>query len=156
MEVKSFALGAAALGMLGLSGLAAAASTTHQLNVSATVQGSCRFNSSGPTALSFGGIDPASTANAVANANVLFRCTSGTTSSVTKAGVNDSAGTHRVTDGSNFIPYTATLAGDVQVGTGYGAGQDKTLTVTGTITPTDFQNAPAGTYTDTLTLTIAP
>lgn len=136
-----------------------AASTTHQLNVSATVVGNCRFNDVGPTALAFGSIDPTSTTDATATANVSFRCTSGTTSSIASVvGANDVGGVHYVSDGANSMAYTVGFGGtDAQVGSGHGAGGDKTLAVTGTIAVADFQNAPASTgYVDTLTLTISP
>lgn len=138
-----------------------AASTTHGLNVSATVVGNCRFNDAGPTALAFGSIDPTSTLNKTATANVSFRCTSGTTSSIASAvGGNDVGGVHYVKDGSNnTMPYTVGFGGtDAQLGTGHGGpAGNKTLAVTGTIAVADFQNAPASTgYVDTLTLTISP
>lgn len=156
MRKFGFVAAAVALGVVQVVNPALAASSSHQLGVAATVQGSCRFNSGGPTALSFGAIDPSATTNATASATVLYRCTNGTSASISKAGANDAGGNHRLANGSDFIIYTATLSGDAQTGTGYGAGQDKTLDVSGVITPADFQNAPAGNYTDTLTLTISP
>jgi len=133
-----------------------AASTTHTLDVSASVNGVCRFDGPGPTALAFGAIDPTSTSAVTATADVNFKCTSGTTSSISKAGANDSGG-HRLKDaGTNYIPYTATMTGDAQAGTGFAAGQEKMVTIDGSIAPADFQNAVAGPYTDTLTLTITP
>jgi spore coat protein U-like protein len=72
-------------------------------------------------------------------------------------GLNASGGSPRLTDGSShFIPYTLTLTGGTQVGTGHGAGQDKTLTIDGSIAVADFQNATANTYSDTVILTINP
>lgn len=137
---------------------AIAASTSHNLSVSATVQGHCRFDDVGPTALGFGSIDPTSTTNKTATATVSFRCTRGTMSSISGVvGANDASGVHYVSDGTNDMAYTVSFGGsDVQPGTGYGSGNEKTLTVTGTIAVTDFQNAPAGTYSDTLQLTFAP
>jgi hypothetical protein len=37
-----------------------------------------------------------------------------------------------------------------------GAGNDKTLTVTGTIIQANFQNALAGAYTGTMTVSVTP
>lgn len=155
--MKKKILGLALVGVLAPL-TAMAASTTHQLNVSATVVGNCRFNDAGPTALAFGSIDPTSVANKTATANVTFRCTSGTTSSMfSVVGANDAGGVHYVSDGTNDMAYTVNFGGsDAQDGIGHGAGKDLTLTVTGTIAVADFQNAPASTYNDTLTLTIAP
>lgn len=157
MKARFFVLGLAAVASIG-SFSAMAASQTHDMAVSATVNGTCKFNSNGPTALSFGTIDQTSTSAATATANVLFRCTTGTTSSIASAvGVNDSGANHRVkANTSDYMVYTASYSGDAQVGSGHGAGQDKTLVVNGSITAAEFQNAAAGAYTDTLTLTIAP
>lgn len=136
-----------------------AASTTHNLNVSATVVGNCRFIDAGPTALAFGSIDPSSATNATATATVNFRCTTGTTSSIASVvGANDLGGVHRMNSGTDFMPYTVGFGGtDVQPGSGHGAAGNKALVVTGTVAVADFQNAPASTgYVDTLVLTISP
>lgn len=136
-----------------------AASTTHGLNVSATVVGNCRFNDAGPTALTFGSIDPTSTTDKTATANVSFRCTNGTTSSIASAvGANDVGGVHHMSDGTNLLPYAVGFGGtDAQLGSGHGAAGNKTLVVTGTVAVADFQNAAASTgYVDTLVLTISP
>jgi spore coat protein U-like protein len=154
--MKSKFAAIAALTLVPLAGQAA--STTHTVNVSATVNGSCRFENSGPTALSFGTLDQSVATNATASTgNIAFRCTTGVNSSVTKASPNDSApNAHRLVDGANSIPYTATLNNAVQTGSGHGAGGTKNMTVSGTILNADYVDAPAGSYADTLTLTITP
>jgi hypothetical protein len=58
--------------------------------------------------------------------------------------------------GANPLPYTLGFAGGTQTGNGFGAGQDLTLVVTGTIAVADFQNAFAGAYTENVTLNITP
>ena len=139
-----------------------AASTTHTLNVTATVSGTCRFNTAGPTTLTIatgaGVIDPAAAGPATGSATVTFRCTTGTSSAITADdGANASGpGARRVTDGATFMGYSLALTNAVQVGTGHGAGQDKTLTVDASIAAVNYQNAAAGAYTDTVTLTITP
>lgn len=139
-----------------------AGSTTHNLNVSATVTGNCRFNTAGPTALTIANsgtaIDPSLTGNATGSANVLFRCTTGTTSAITADnGLNFNVSRRvRIGATTNYMPYTLGLTGNAQAGTGHGAGQDKTLAVTGTIAEADYVNATAGAYTDTVVLTITP
>src|SRR5689334_18954324 len=109
MKSKFLVAGVSAMAAL-MPMLASAASATHTLNVSAQINGSCKFNSAGPTALNFGTVDPTSASNATATATVAFRCTTGTTSSMTKAGANDSGG-HRLkgTSTATFMPYAATL-----------------------------------------------
>ena len=139
-----------------------AAQTTHTLTVSATVTGNCSFNSGGPTALTIatgaGLIDPSVAGPATGTANVTFRCTTGTTSAITgDNGLNFSGGSRRVKNGvANFMPYSLTLTNAAQVGTGHGAGQDKTVQVDASIVAANYQNAAAGAYTDTVTLTITP
>jgi spore coat protein U-like protein len=141
---------------------AMAGSTTHTLSVSATVSGNCRFNTAGPTALTIatgaGVIDPSAAGPATGSVGVAFRCTTGTSSAITADdGLNASGpGARRVKSGAVFMPYALTLTNAVQVGTGFGAGQDKTLTVDASITAANYQNATAGAYTDTVTLTITP
>lgn len=157
MKLK-FGLASALLAVAPLSSLAA--STTHTINASATVVGNCRFVTAGPTALTIANtgvvIDPTLTGDATGSANVLFRCTTGTTSVIAANNGLNFSGSRRVTDGTNFMPYALGLSGDAQVGTGHGAGQDLTLAVSGTITDLNYQNAPAGAYTDTVVLTITP
>ena len=158
MTVKAKLLAVALISAGLVSPAAMAASTTHTLAVSATVVGNCKFNTAGPTTLAFGSIDPSAAAPATATASVTFRCTTGTTSSMTSDdGLYDVAGAPRMKDaGTNYLPYSIGLVGTAQAGTGHGAGQDKTLTVNGTVAVADFQNAAAGAYADTVTLTIAP
>lgn len=142
---------------------ALAASTTHTLSVSATVTGNCRFNTAGPTALTIatgaGVIDPAAAGPATGSASVTFRCTTGTSSAITADdGLNASGpGARRVSNGAGaFMGYTLSLTNAVQVGSGHGAGQDKTLTVDASIAAANYVNATAGAYADTVTLTITP
>ena len=113
-----------------------------------------------PSTLAFGAIDLSSSSAKTASTTTTYRCTTGTAATVTRTdGANSvSAGTPRVKNSASadYMPYTLTLSGGTQTGTGHGAGQDKTLTIDGSIAVADFQNAPAGSYTDTVTLTINP
>jgi spore coat protein U-like protein len=54
---------------------------------------------------------------------------------------------------SQFIPYTFTYA---TTGNGAGKSSPITLNIASTVANTDFINAQAGNYTDTVTLTIMP
>jgi spore coat protein U-like protein len=162
-KLKLATLGLITAGLVSIAP-AFAASTTNTLNVSATVTGNCKFNSAGPTALTIANsganIDPSVAVDASGTANVLYRCTSGTTAAVTAAnGTNASGAQQRVRDGvtANYMNYALALAGGGQTGSGFGsAANDKTLVVTGTIVQADFVNAAAGAYTDTVVLTITP
>jgi len=161
MKLKLLAVSLAAAGTL-VSATALAGSTTHTLSVSATVTGNCKFNSAGPTTLTIatgaGVIDPSAAGPATGSVGVAFRCTTGTTSSISADdGLNSTGpGARRVANGGNFMPYSLTLTNAAQVGSGFGAGQDKTLTVDASITAANYQNAAAGAYADTVTLTITP
>lgn len=159
MKMKFASLGLIAIGLISVAP-AFAASATHSLGVTATVTGNCRFNTAGPTAVtianSAGAIDPTVAVDATGTANVLFRCTTGTTSAITANNGANFLVTRRVMFGALPMPYTLALAGNAQVGSGHGAGQDKTLAVTATIIQADFINATAGAYTDTVVLTITP
>jgi spore coat protein U-like protein len=160
MNTKLIALALAATGAL-FAAPAFAASTTHTLAVSATVAGVCRFQTAGPTALTIatgaGVIDPSAVGPATGTANVTFRCTTGTTSAIAgDNGLNFLGASRRVKNGTAFMNYTFALVNAAQVGTGHGAGQDKTVQVNASIIAADFQNAVAGAYTDTVVLTITP
>lgn len=147
--VKAFALVVATTGC----GLALAAGST-TLAVTATVIGTCTFSASS-TPLAFGNINPSSTSNATATANVLYKCTKNTAS----AGVTATGGLTRNMTGplpADLLPYTLALSGDTQTGLGFGAGTDRTMVVTGTITPAQFQNAAVGAYSENVTLNITP
>ena len=149
MKTKLTAVALAIASTLSIPALAGSA--THTLSVSATVTGNCKFNTAGPTALTIatgaGVIDPSAAGPAT-----------GTSSAITADdGLNASGpGARRVKSGAVFMPYSLTLTNAVQVGSGFGAGQDKTLTVDAQITAANYQNATAGVYTDTVTLTITP
>ena len=161
VKLKLVAIGLIAIGLLP-SAPAFAASATHSLGVTATVTGNCKFNTAGPTAVtianSAGSIDPSVAVDATGTASVLFRCTTGTTSGITASnGLNFTTGRNvKIGATTSVMPYTLALTGNATVGTGFGAGQDKTLGVTATIIQANFVNAIAGTYTDTVVLTITP
>lgn len=135
-------------------GVAAAAGST-TLAVSATIIGTCKFVAAS-TPLAFGGaIDPSSGSTLSPTASVLYQCTKNTAS----LGITGVAGAHTMnTTPANTTPlsYTLAISGDTSPGQGFGAGTNLTATVTGTMTPAQFQNAIAGSYTDNVTLNITP
>ena len=136
----------------GCSMAFAAGSTT--LAVTASVAATCKFSATS-TPLTFAAIDPSSLSNVTASANVLYKCTKGTAS----GGVTATGGLTRNMVGplpADLLAYTLALSGDTQAGLGFGAGQDRTMLVVGTITPTQFQNATVGAYTENVTLNITP
>lgn len=162
MKTRLTAVALAVAALVGAT-CATAASTTHTLTVSATVHGTCKFNDAGPTVLTIANsgtvIDPSVASNATGTVNVPFRCTKGTSSSITDNGGDHLGGgiKHVATLGGDLMAYSLGYDGtDVQAGTGMGSGHDLTLAVRGTILVADFENATAGAYTDSVVLTINP
>lgn len=129
----------------------AAGSTT--VNVSATVVGTCQFNSGGSVTFT---LDPSVGGNV--NGTVTqpqFWCTKNATYTITDdKGLNESGTTHRMKDtGTNYIPYSFTYT---TTGTGNGKTSPITMDISASVLEADYIDAPAGTYTDTVTLTINP
>jgi spore coat protein U-like protein len=137
------------------------AAGTAAVSVSATVlsRSVCRFDTR-TLALVFGNIDPESPADVTATATVGFRCggsaNPATFAIVADSGLHGTGGFPRMQSGldsSRFLPYFLGLnpaTGSVPRNT------NQTLTITGTIRRSDFQDAFAGTYTDTVVLSILP
>ncbi len=136
----------------GVSGIAHA-SDTATVSVSATVVGTCKFNSGGT--LDFGSLTSGDvTVNASPQPE--FWCTKNTTYTITDDdGLNEVvAGTPRLSDGSgNYINYSISYT---STGTGNGVGSPRTLDLSGTVLESDYTAVPAGSYSDTITLTINP
>lgn len=136
----------------------ASAGGTQNLNVTATVTGLCKFSSAVQT-FTFGTLDPsAAVATAGSGASVTYKCTKGTaaTSVTASNGANFSAGRRRMSNTTDFIPYSLTVAGGTQTGLGFSAGKDLSLTLTGSVAAADYEDVSSGSYTDTVVLTVAP
>ncbi len=137
-----------------LPGVAMTADTT-TVAVSATVIGTCKFSSGGTMA--FGNLDPSNPVDV--NATVtqpVFWCTKGATYTITDDdGLYESGTTHQVKHATltEYIPYSFTYTAS---GTGSGPATTITMDIAGTIVGTDYQNASAGDYSDTVTLSITP
>ena len=143
----------------------AMAADTGTLAVTAAVSGKCKFASVGaltfatPIAGTF--IDPSEASNATGTANITYRCTTGTVATGLTIGLtspNYSAG-HRVAVVSGtgpYMGYTLATAGFTQTGAGFGGAPLPAATVTGTILQATHQAAVAGTYTDSVSITINP
>jgi hypothetical protein len=140
----------------------AIAADTYSLAVSATVLGRCKFTQAAGATLTItnvlGGIDPSAAGPAGGTVNITYKCTTGQAPAfTTDTGTHASGGSNRVADAgnANFMIYTLGLAGGGN-GAGFGAGTDKTLVVTGTITAANYAAAPAGPYTDTVVVSVNP
>jgi len=158
MKTKIIALALAAAGLVSVT-TAYAASTTHAVAVSATVTGNCRFQAASGATLAFGTIDPSLLAPVTATGTAAYRCNTGISPTITTdVGLWETGpAAPRMRDGvtANYLPYTFTI-GALVAGSGHGAGQDKTLTINGSVAVANFAAAAAATFNDTLTLTIAP
>ncbi len=159
---------AAALAVIGIlltaHGARVEAAGSHTLSIGATVvsAGNCRFDTPGPTALAFGGIDPSSVTAATVSANIPYRCNGGgAIPNITWAISSDDglyetgAGANRMRHAVNltqFLPYSLNTPASSTVP----KNSNQVFTVIATIQPADFQNAIAGAYADTVVLTIAP
>ncbi|MFC5496174.1 spore coat U domain-containing protein [Caenimonas terrae] len=160
MQPIRFAL-SRALVFAALAGMYAVAfADTQNLSVTATITSQCRF-SSVATTMSFGAAVDPSAAGPISGAltvPVTYKCTKGVTPGTLSAdsGLWNSGG-NRMKDATSgdFIPYTLTVGAAV-AGTGFGSGQDKTFPITGQIVAASYQNVSAGTYNDTVVLTVAP
>lgn len=145
---KMMKLAVLALALVGIfSAGNAIASDSTQVNVSATVLGSCSFDAASYD-MDFGSINVTDTGVKSATANVQFTCTNNTTYAL-----GDFSGTRNMVG-----PASENLAYTIAAYT-TGAVADGTLTtvpLVGSIAQTDYQGASAGTYTETLTLNITP
>jgi spore coat protein U-like protein len=110
--------------------------------------------------LAFGSLDPSSgaTVNATVAAATLQADEAGDCRNVTLSisadnGQNFSGGSRRLSNGTDFIAYTLALP------VSYAApGNNRWLTYSfsGSITGTAYQNASAGSYSDTVVLSVSP
>lgn len=126
----------------------AAAGGTQDINASATVNKVCKFTTGAAIAMTFPNIDPSLTADVVKTATVPFQCTKGTTDTT----ITVTSGGSSLVNGTDSMAYTTTVSAP-PTGAGFAAAATE-VTVTGTIVAAAYQNAPALTYLDTITLTI--
>lgn len=135
---------------------------THNLAVGATVlsNSNCKFRNGSDDQLAFGAIDPSSTANRTASANLVIRC-AGSAPTATYLLASDgglyATGSNaprmrHATDTSRFLPYSVNLP---QSGT-IPKNTEHTVTINGTVIVSDFANAAAGAYADTVVVTLTP
>jgi spore coat protein U-like protein len=137
------------------------------LTVSATVisKGNCRFSSK-TSSLDFGSLDPGSPDDKSKSTTIVFRCQA-TGNNLISFSVTDNDGMYRKgpdaprmkrtgatsNEDSEYLPYTLVYtpsSGSVPKVT------DQDLLVTGTLRSVDYQNAYAGSYSDTVVISIVP
>lgn len=153
MKMKLLAAVAIALGCVG-----AATAATTSVPVSASVASGCKVTQSGSVSFTLdpGVANSGSTPSSVQP--VKYWCTKGTTITLSAAGANDVSGQKKLKKPGataaqdEFIDYTFTYSADGA--TGNGPNGEITLTVGGSVTDTAFTGVSAGTYTDSVTVTI--
>jgi spore coat protein U-like protein len=132
----------------------------------------CSFRANGTLFLAFGTLNPSVGSNAVAtltvgtlNADRVGACNpNGQTMTLTaNNGLNFAAGKRNLRNGANLIPYALAGSGGGWTGTGPWTrnrpGNTTYVAVpplTATILGTDYMDAAAGAYSDTVVLTVAP
>jgi len=143
--------------VLAMSAMAgrAMASGTASVGVSATVlAGSCRFSRGGTVAFA---LDPSTGGNVAGTVTQpRFRCSRNAYYAISDDnGLHESGTTHRMkhTTLNEYIPYSFTYTTS---GTGLGNGNPVTMDLASTVAEADYMDVPAGSYSDTVTLTINP
>lgn len=150
--------------LCAMPGAAWAGSQSAPMAVSANVTANCSITAGN---LAFGAVNPVSGSNYDATATLSITCTSGSTWS---AGANAGGGpsatfaTRRMTNGANTLNYTIytdsgrnTVWGDGTSSSsllnGTGTGSTQSVTVYGRV-PSGQTTVPAGSYADSVTVTI--
>lgn len=160
IKAVSMATGA----LLVLPTAAQAATTTTNLNVSATVSANCTAST---TPVAFGSIDVLSGSSFDATGGVTVTCTNGTAWSAS-AGLGGGAGatfaSRKMTAGANLLNYTLYTDSGRTTIWGDGTGGTAAVTNTGSGTPQNFTvygrvlsgqaTALAGAYSDTVLVTV--
>jgi hypothetical protein len=138
------------------------ASDSNVVSVTATVlsKSQCKFNSK-TSNLNFGNLDPANPIDKTTSTSITFRC-GGSAPNATFS-ITDDDGLYETGPDANrmrhttitteYLPYSLTLnptSGTVPKNT------DQTLTITGKVKGVDYQDALAGSYSDTVVISIAP
>ena len=125
---------------------------TQTVPVTAGIVGVCKF--SGTTAtVAFGAIDPSSTGTKTQPLPFAYKCTKGTTATISQGLLTSMVG---ATAPADTIPFTVSLPSGA-VGTGFGTGST-TINASGlvSIIQADYQNVKADSYAGSVLVNIAP
>lgn len=138
----------------GLLSSAAWAADQATVTVSAQVVGNCKFITDGSVNFT---LDPGVGGNVTGTVtNPTFWCTKNANWTITDDKGLNADGTQRrmkKTDGTEMIPYAFSYTAN---GTGQGRTNPLTMNIAASVAEADYIDMPAGTYNDTVTLTIAP
>jgi len=133
------------------------AADTATVDVTATVVGTCQFLED--ATLDFGTLDPSAGSDVTATTSLDFWCTKNATYTITdddglyETGPNQNRMRHASLT-TEYIPYSFSYT--PTSGTGQGKNSPITLTISGTVLGSDYIDASAGSYSDTVTLSITP
>lgn len=159
--MRKFAFIIAAFSFLATAGLSLAAGNK-TLSVTATVlsKSNCKFTTAA-SALNFGNLDPLNPVNKVVNASVVFRC-GGSTPNATFF-ISQDPGLYKTGPGANrmrhatvlteYLPYSLALN---PITNTVPRNVNQTLTINETVNGVDYQGSYAGSFSDTVVLSIAP
>jgi len=164
----SFALSALGLALSAAVPVANAATATSTFQVTATVNANCSVSAG---ALAFGAYTPGA-GDVAKTSTISVNCTKGTTFNVgLDAGLNASGviANRAMISGANLLAYQlysnaghtnvwgSTVGADTVAGTGAGMGvaQVQSLTINGLISDAANLAAAAGSYSDTVTVTVS-
>jgi spore coat protein U-like protein len=154
--MRTFIVVAVTVALIAVAGTGRAADS-NTLTVTASVTPTCKFSSATST-LGFGALDPSVGTDVNASNTTQFWCTKGVTTDAVSAGngLNFAAGKRGMRDtvSSDVIPYSLTLTKDANPNAGPTA--PRTLTLAGTVLGTDYSGKAAGSYSDTVTITLTP
>lgn len=135
---------------------------TIDLTVTAVVlsKSNCKFNSA-TSALNFGALNPASSSDVTVNTTVIFVCRG--SAPIATFFIIDDDGLYETGPDTNrmrnttvtteYLPYSLTLS---PITASVPRNVNQTLTISGTVRATDYQNAYVGSYLDTVVLSIDP
>lgn len=136
--------------LVSMAGLAMAVDTAN-VQVTANVMATCRFQSINPIAFT---VDPLLGGNQGGTANLVFQCANGVNYTL-----NDSDGvgdvglyTGNLASGGNTMAYSVSYTNAQAASTGVAV----TSLLTATVTQAAYNGKPAGSYTDTIVFTITP
>ncbi|MGB9629262.1 MAG: spore coat protein U domain-containing protein [Thermodesulfobacteriota bacterium] len=142
------------LGLVLLFTRVGLAGDTATVTVSATVVGTCNFKTGGTISFT---LDPSVGGNVNGSVSQpTFWCTKGASYTISDDdGLHKSGTTHQMKHATleEFIPYSFTYT---TTGTGQGKGTTLTMDISSLVKEADYINASAGSYSDTVTLTITP
>ena len=162
--IRCACLAGACAAAAALATPAVAGTTSSNLSVSANVNANCTVST---TALDFGGIDTLSASPVDGTGGISVTCTSGTAWTAAAdigSGSGASFASRRMSAGGNTLSYTiytdagrTTVWGDGSGSTGTvgntGSGAAQNVTVYGRV-PAGQTSVPAGSYADTVSVTI--